>query len=131
MSLDQTSLSPLVSIVVGPVSCPGPLNASRRLTVPQPLRASGTCTILPAFGFVTAAPVGPLIVAFWRPVVSIVESACSLVMYGNRDMIKPSTAAEWGPAIEVPDAAMYVAAVGSAGLAGMSIHVELMVRLGA
>src|SRR4051812_29920324 len=104
MLLDQTSLVPLVSIVVGPVSWPGPLNASRRLTLPQPLRLSGTWTILPALGLATAAPVGPLIVAFWRPVVSIVRAACALVMYGKRDMISPRTAAECGPAIEVPDA---------------------------
>ena len=59
---------------------------------------------LAAVGFGTAAPDASLIVAFWRPVVNIVYSACSLVMYGKRFMISASAAAEWGPAIDVPDA---------------------------
>ena len=67
----------------------------------QPLRASGTCTIWPRVGFDTA---GVPVVLFCRPVVNIVYSACSLVMYGNRSMISVSAAAECGPAIDVPEA---------------------------
>ena len=44
-------------------------------------------------------------VAFWRPVVNIVYSACSLVMYGKRCMISPSAAAQCGAAIDVPEKA--------------------------
>src|SRR3954452_8508902 len=109
MFQDHTSEKPLVSMSDGPSSWPGPRIASRRLTVFQPLRTSGTWTILPAFGFgVPRSPTPERAYrpsdAFWRPVVNIVCSACVLVMYGNRCMISASTAAECGPAIEVPDA---------------------------
>jgi hypothetical protein len=72
MSLDQTSLYPWVSTAKGPSNCPGPLSASRRLTVCQPLRESGTCTIWPRVGFGTGLPAASLIVLFCRPVVNIV-----------------------------------------------------------
>ena len=69
----------------------------------QPLRRSGTRTIWPRVGFTIAAPVGPLIVLFCRPVVYIVCSVCVFVMYGKRCMISARAAAECGPAIDVPD----------------------------
>ena len=92
---------PAVLRFVGPSSWPGPLNASRRLTVFQPLRSPGPAPSGRASGSDAACCV--LMVSFWRPVVNIVYSACSLVMYGKRCMTSVSAAAECGPAIEVPE----------------------------
>ena len=60
-------------------------------------------------GLGTAVPAALLIVAFCRPVVYIVYSACSLVMYGKRCMTRFSEDALCGPAIDVPDKLPYVA----------------------
>src|ERR671917_2920291 len=75
-----------------------------------------------------AAPAASLTVAFWRPVVNIVKSACSFVMYGKRCMISARAAAECGPAIEVPDALRYR---GCGTPFSSCTQVLLIIRLGA